>query len=248
MENPILGLMNEHRSIRKFKDKQLTQKQVDQLISAAQHAATSTFSQQYSIISVTDPDILHEIGGLTTRHWMEDSGHYFVIIADQYRNLQLAKEAGVNPKMLSSTDKFLASVYDASIATQNMVIAAEGMGLGTTIMGSVLNNSRHLIELLHLPELTFPLLGLAVGYPAEIPDLKPRLPKELMYFQNGYKVPFNFHAKMADYNKVVANYYNSRDTNNKKMTFSEHIVDELTNRMERPDVFESIQSQGLMLN
>lgn len=248
MENPIISLINEHRSIRKFKDKPLSQKHVDQLVTAAQHASTSTFSQQYSIISITDPNILKEIGLVTTRNWMENSGHYFVIVADQNRNFQIAKAKGIDTKMLNSTDKFLASVFDASVAVQNMVIAAESMGLGVTIMGSVLNDATHIVDVLHLPKLTFPLLGLAVGYPAEIPDSKPRMPKSMMYFQNQYQLPTDFDKQLKDYDELVKSYYEERNSNVKKQTFTDHVVKELTTKMERPEILKAIHQQNLMLD
>lgn len=58
---------------------------------------------------------------------------------------------------------------------QNTVNATESMGLGAVILGSILNDAAQLIELLQLPKLTFPVLGLEVGYPDQEPQLKPRL-------------------------------------------------------------------------
>lgn len=69
MTNPILEQLTQHRSIRQFQNKLLSPHQVTELVDAAQHASTSTFSQQYSIISVTDPDILKQIAKVTGHPW-----------------------------------------------------------------------------------------------------------------------------------------------------------------------------------
>ncbi|MDM7542822.1 nitroreductase family protein, partial [Lacticaseibacillus paracasei] len=53
MTNPILEQLTQHRSIREFEDRPLSPHQVTELVNAAQHASTSTFSQQYSIVSVS---------------------------------------------------------------------------------------------------------------------------------------------------------------------------------------------------
>ncbi|MDM7542750.1 nitroreductase family protein [Lacticaseibacillus paracasei] len=169
------------------------------------------------------------------------------MVADQYRNLKIAKAHDIDPYMLHSTDKFLASVFDTAIATENIMVAAESMGLGGTIMGSVLNNPRKMIELLNLPEMTFPLLGIALGYPKDKPELKPRLPKASMHFENQYDLDANFDQELTDYDQMIRKYYQSRSTNGRSETFSHHIVSELSgNRNLRSDLFAMIQAQGLM--
>ena len=47
---------------------------------------------------------------------------------------------------------------------QNVVVAAESLGIGTVYLGSILNDIEKLCELLKLPKYTFPVVGLALGY------------------------------------------------------------------------------------
>ena len=68
MMNPTLTTLLNHRSIRHFTDEKLTAEEVITLVDAAQHTPTSTFSQQYSIISVTDPQKLATLGNITGHH------------------------------------------------------------------------------------------------------------------------------------------------------------------------------------
>ncbi|MBY7146089.1 nitroreductase family protein, partial [Levilactobacillus brevis] len=133
--NPTLTTLFNHRSIRQFTAEKLTTDEVTTLIAAAQHAATSTFSQQYSVISVTDPAKLAVLGDITGHHWLEQAGHYFVMVADQYRNLQLVPPTATTTTNLHSLDKLLAGVFDAAIATEAIVTAGESLNLGSTIMG-----------------------------------------------------------------------------------------------------------------
>ncbi|EEI72261.1 NADPH-dependent oxidoreductase [Lentilactobacillus hilgardii] len=246
--NPIIEQLLAHRSIRQFKDKTLTNHQIHELIEAAQHASTSTFSQQYSIISVTDQRILSEFAEITGHPWLLKSSHYFVMIADQYRNLQIARKANADPFVLHTTDKFLAAVFDASIATENVMVAAESMGLGATIMGSILNDSKRVIDLLGLPELTFPLLGIAIGYPADQPELKPRLPQEEVHFVNQYQLRSD-KTQLKQYDQLLSDYYRSRGSNNRVETFSHHIVSELgIGHHVRADLLSNIKSQGFLIS
>ncbi len=245
--NPIVEQLLNHRSIRHFKNKKLTDAQIDELIEAAQHASTSTFSQQYSIISVTDRHVLEEFAKITGHPWLLESAHYFVMVADQYRNLQIAKAQNADPFLLHTTDKFLASVFDASIATENIMVAAESMGLGATIMGSILNDSKKIINLLGLPQLTFPLLGIAIGYPDDQPELKPRLPKEEIYFQERYQLPADQTA-LQQYDQLLQAYYQNRSSNSRDETFTHHITSEVNRGHHiRADLLNNIQSQGFLV-
>ncbi|MCF7522873.1 nitroreductase family protein [Levilactobacillus brevis] len=209
--NPTLTTLFNHRSIRQFTAEKLTTDEVTTLIAAHQHAATSTFSQQYSIISVTDPAKLTVLGDITGHHWLEQAGHYFVMVADQYRNQQMVPPTATTTTNLHSLDKLLAGVFDAAIATEAIVTAGESLNLGSTIMGSILNDDApRVTDLLDLPELTFPVLGLAIGHPTEHPEQKPRLPQDLMHFTNGYQALTADDARLVAYDQVIHDYYQQR--------------------------------------
>jgi len=53
--NDVIGTILNHRSIRHFEDKPLTEEQIKTIVSCAQAASTSSFIQAYSIIGVKDP-------------------------------------------------------------------------------------------------------------------------------------------------------------------------------------------------
>jgi len=77
--------------------------------------------------------------------------------------------------------------WDAVIALQNIVIAAESLGLGTVYVGLVL--SRNVQEWLGAPEYVFPAGLVFIGYPDESPELRPRLPLEAVVHRNSCHVP-----------------------------------------------------------
>jgi len=248
MINPTLTTLLDHRSIRKFTDEKLTAAEVETLVNAAQHAATSTFSQQYSIISVTDPQKLAVLGEITGHHWLEKAGHFFLMVADQYRNEQLAPKNERTATNLRSTDKLLAGIFDAAIATEAMVTAGESLGLGSTVMGSILNDTLRIISLFDLPELTFPVLGLAVGHPAEKPEQKPRLPKELIHFTNAYQPIVATDPVLKTYNRLITSYYHDRGSNQRDETFTHHIVREMSrDPKQREEILVALIQQGFSL-
>ena len=65
---------------------------------------------------------------------------------------------------------------DSGIALSAFVTAAEASGLGCCPISAVRNEAAAVSELLGLPDHVFPVAGLAIGYPAETPDIAKRLP------------------------------------------------------------------------
>jgi nitroreductase len=90
-------------------------------------------------------------------------------------------------KLISSDMSILMfGIQDASYMAQNIVIAAESLGLGTCYLGFVPFQAPNLIKRFKLPPRVFPLVGLAVGFPAEDPPVRPRYPLEFALYDGQY--------------------------------------------------------------
>jgi hypothetical protein len=109
-----------------------------------------------------------------------------VAVVDTYR-LKRWFELNDAPFYFNESCNLFIGFWDAIVALQNVVIAAESLGLGTVYLGEVL--SKDLGQILGTPEYVFPAGLVAVGYPDETPDLRPRLPLEAVVHRNGYQVP-----------------------------------------------------------
>ncbi|HXZ97991.1 MAG TPA: nitroreductase family protein, partial [Candidatus Acidoferrum sp.] len=109
-----------------------------------------------------------------------------VSVVDTYR-LKRWFELNDAPFYFNQPCNLFIGFWDAIVALQNVVIAAESLGLGTVYLGEVL--SKDLGQILGTPEYVFPAGLVAVGYPDETPDLRPRLPLEAVLHRNGYQVP-----------------------------------------------------------
>jgi len=64
---------------------------------------------------------------------------------------------------------------DAGIVLGTLITAAESLGLGVVPIGGIRRNPQGMIDLLGLPPLTFPLVGLVIGHIAQNAPLKPRM-------------------------------------------------------------------------
>ncbi|MFC6171590.1 nitroreductase family protein [Loigolactobacillus jiayinensis] len=241
-----IDLLNQHRSHRNFSTKPVDAALMTQLITAAQHASSSIFLQAYSFISVTEPMLRQQIAAITTMPFVQQSGHLLIVVADQHRNATLAQQQGLAPDLLSGADRFLASVEDATLATQNLITAAESLGLGAVVLGSVLNDAAKVIELLHLPHLTMPLFGLLVGYPNDQNEIKPRLPEAAVHFTNGYQEPTAYSEALTAYQQTLQQYYQARSSNARQADFTQVIRGALLSSHPRRELLTVLKQQGFL--
>lgn len=221
--NKIIETLKNHRSIRKFTNEPLTDHQIKEIIESAQCASTSSNVMAYTIIGVTDSTLKQNLYEISGHKHVKTSAHLLLFCADLHRIHQLEENPDENPDYLNnleSTEQFMVSVIDATLASQNAAIAAESMGLGICYLGSLRNNIRKFNDLLQLPQHVIPLFGLAIGHPDHQPDIKPRLPMEAIYHENTYK-PFEDQKNyIQKYDETITNYYASRSSNNRIDTWS----------------------------
>jgi hypothetical protein len=71
---------------------------------------------------------------------------------------------------------FMVASIDAILVSQTVALAAESRGLGLCYLGSTLANADQIGKILELPENVFPVVGYSLGYPAEEPERRDRLP------------------------------------------------------------------------
>jgi FMN reductase (NADPH) len=74
--NQVIETILQHRSVRKFEDRPLSDEQIRTIIECAQAASTSSFIQAYSIIGVKNKEVkrkLAEIAG--NQSYVENNGH-----------------------------------------------------------------------------------------------------------------------------------------------------------------------------
>ena len=245
--NETIQTQLNHRSIRAFKEQELTKEEVELLVDVARHTATSKFMQAYSIISITDPALKAAFSAISKQPYVEKNGHLFLFVVDYHRNVQLTKAQDRPAKLQGTADYFIAGLTDATIAAQNMVVAAESLGMGTVFLGSLHNDAQQIIDLLELPEYTFPAVGLAVGWPNQEPQLKPRLPKEIMYMENQYQALENPLKDIESYDEEITGYYDTRDLNNRVDRFSKQVADKMESLPpKRLALLEVIQQQGFL--
>ncbi|NLY72165.1 MAG: NADPH-dependent oxidoreductase, partial [Tissierellia bacterium] len=201
----------EHRSIRAFKNQELEQEIIDELLEVARRTSSSTGLQTTSIIRVKDQKKRQAVAELCGQAYVAQSSELWVFIVDTYRNNRLALDKGVDTDAARDMDRFFQGFTDGCIMAQNVLTAVESMDLGGVFIGSIHNNPRKMIEILGLPELTLPIIALAFGVKDQAPQLKPKMDMSLRVFEDSYKIFDNYLEVFSDYDEEMQTYYDLRD-------------------------------------
>ncbi|MFN0603473.1 nitroreductase family protein [Facklamia hominis] len=244
MNSTIHTLLN-HRSIRFFKDQAIPMEDLATMLDSMNRTATSTGMQMASWIRVTDPKLKVELAQVAHQPYLAKVPELFIFIVDIYRNCQIAKAKGYQGSKFRSMDNFFQGLADAYLQAQSLTLAAEASGLGAVFFGSILNDPTRVIQLLKLPELTFPILGLGMGYPDDQPEKKPRIPVDMKLGENSYPYLANYDQTFQAYDEAMSHYYDTRNKNQRSDTFTNQVISKLAQgKKKRAQLMRVVQSQG----
>ena len=235
-----------HKTIRKFKDKKIEKDIMDTLFDVATRSASSNGMYSYSMIHVTDKEKKSQIAKVCGQPYVESTSDLVVFVVDIYRNRKIAMENGLKLENLGEDmDNFLQGASDALISAQNMVVAAESMDIGTVFFGSILGDIPKICEILKLPELTFPIIAVGLGYRDVEPALKPRLPKKMQIFENEYKAFDNYSEKLKELDVEMNKYFDTRDMTVSVGKFSTQIFNKMKNsRGRNRNLIDEVERRG----
>jgi len=172
IENPVIKALMAHRSIRRYTDAAPSDEVVETIVRAGQQAP---FAYQMGSVLLSRKREKNPFGAPL----------FFTICVDAHRTALVLAERGWK---LASNDLhvLLFGLEDAVMMAHNMVVAAESLNLGICYVGSAQYRSEAIAREYNLPERVFPVVGLAVGYPAENPPVRPRYPLHFTLFEDRY--------------------------------------------------------------
>lgn len=177
-------------SVRKFRPEQIPDQVLRRLCALALCAPTKSDLQQRDIIIIDSPPLRSEICALLAKghlgqKWLEEVPNLLIFCGNNRRQRRIHALRGrhfANDHL----DAFFNASVDAAIALSSLVVAAEAEGLGVCPVSAIRNHPDKLAELLNLPEHVFPVAGLAIGYPDELPSRSFRLPLPVTVHHNTY--------------------------------------------------------------
>lgn len=168
-ENPVIDNIMARRSIRKYKTQPVEDAKLQEILKCGINAPNGMYKQSWEIRVVRNPEFLAAIGrGFDEQRAKEGK-----------KGRGSAFYGAPCLIFIANDENYDLSQIDCGLLGENMILAAQSMGLGTCCLGQVARfmrseDAKDLLQRLELPEHYHLLYAISVGYPDEAPAAKPR--------------------------------------------------------------------------
>ncbi|MDF9825248.1 nitroreductase [Breznakia sp. PF5-3] len=192
--NEIIKSLNDRKSVRVFEDKEISAIDKEAIINAAIQAPSAGNQTMYTIIDVTDQELLTNLSkSCDNQPFIAKAKLALIFCADYQKWIDTFSIVENNPRK-PGVGELLLGCNDALIAAQNAVVAAESLGIGSCYIGDIMEKYEYHKEVLNLPRYVFPVTMIVFGYPTE-QQAKRKKPKR---FDKQYVVHENTYKRMDD--------------------------------------------------
>ena len=178
--NPALSNIMARRSVRKYLDKPVEHEKLEVIVRAGINAPSGMNRQPWIIRVVEDQQLIADVNEVFKKE-NPDQVARDPNFKNMFRNA---------PNLICvCTPDDGRGELDAGLLGENMMLAAQAMGLGTCCLGGPVRflntnaNVRFFLDRLDIPEGFKLNYILAIGYPDEQPDAKPRDTSKVKYIQ-----------------------------------------------------------------
>lgn len=168
--NPVIKTIMARRSVRKYADRPVEREKLELIANCGINAPNGMNRQPWEVRIVDNPDY---IKGITDIYIAADTTR-----ASQPGFKNMFRNAPAVIFIASPTDG--SGQVDCGLLGENMVLAAQSLGLGTCCLGGPIRfMTSDTLALPYLQRLSLPqdytlLYAIGVGYPDETPEAKPR--------------------------------------------------------------------------
>jgi nitroreductase len=145
----ILYLIKSRRSIREFRNEEISDEMVREILEAGRWAPSGLNNQPWKFIVVKDVKVKNELANFTKyRRIIENSKILIVVFLDKKESYDRTKD-----------------IQAIGACIQNMLLQIHSLGLGSCWIGEILNQREKVESFFSVPE-SFELMAvLAIGYP-----------------------------------------------------------------------------------
>lgn len=167
-DSPISFILT-RRSIRKYQKTEIPLKEIKILLKAAMQAPSAVNKQPWHFVVLKNKETFRKIAEIhPNAAFVESASHAILICGDE----KLEHDKGY-------------SILDCSAATQNLLLAANALGIGACWIGIHPREKRKdaLRDLLNIPEHVNPIAMVSLGYPAEEKEIANRFNEDRIYYE-----------------------------------------------------------------
>lgn len=146
----MIEMIKSRRSVRKFTDEPVDRALLMQVLEAGRWAPSGLNNQPWRFALITDKQVKAKVTPMTKYHGIIDSAQALIALFidkdEMYHEVKDHQSIGA--------------------CTENMLLAAHGLGLGAVWLGEILKSADELRALLELPQNLELMCVIALGHPA----------------------------------------------------------------------------------
>lgn len=163
----IQGILT-RRSIRQYTSQEITKEQIFEVLKAGMYAPSARNQQPWHFIIINNRELLNKMSEIHPYADMLREAKWAIVVCGD-EQLELSKGYWV---------------VDCSAATQNILLAAHGLGFGAVWLGIHPREERKnaIKDLFQLPDNIQPLSLISIGYPNEEKEQPERFKKERIHY------------------------------------------------------------------
>lgn len=218
----------ERTSVRRYERESIPAETMDFIYKAVENTPTSYNGQQFSVIDIDDQNLKEQLYELTGQKQLKTCNRLLIFCSDYNKITLLANKKGLTvPPFTDTMDGVTIGIIDASLAMMSAVVAAQAAGLGSNCVGYLRTvDPAKVAEMLKLPKGVFVVCGLALGFPRENPDLKPKQPASLVFHHNAYRQDTDAMVdELEKYDEIVKHYNRTRSGGTTENDWVAHILE-----------------------
>ena len=167
------------RSIRSYVPSRLSYEHLKAVLEAAIWAPSAGNLQPWEFVVVDNREIMRDLArAALNQMWMVEASAIIAVCADLNRTGMIYGDRG----------RRLYAIQDCAAATQNMLLAAYSLGLGTCWVGAFYEDE--VKRILNLPDSVRPLALITIGQPGEKPAPPMRRGLDEVVHHNAFGKPW----------------------------------------------------------
>ncbi len=237
----VLETLEGHVSIRRYRDEEISEATLERLWAAAQRSPTSSNMQAYSLVVVRAAARKARLAELAGGQAHVAECPIFLAICADIRRLQRAcSHQGAT--LAKNTENTLVATIDAALVGMSLCLAAESIGLGAVMIGGMRNQPAAVAAELALPSGVYVTFGLCLGWPAEQPPQKPRLPLSLIVHHEQYNETA-LDSALREYDAALAAHYRQEGRNSPEAAWT-GVIARGFSRPRRADLRPTLEKMG----
>jgi nitroreductase len=185
--NDVIKAIKERRTIRKYKNQQIKNDELQTILEAGLFAPSGTNQQSWHFTVVQDQELIRELDYEAKEFFKQSEEESLRIVG----NNELFMPSYGSPTIIivSGQNGNYHVKEDCGAATQNMLLAAYSIGIGTCWNAALTaafggEKSDYLRARLQIPEGYTPLYGISLGYAETIPLNAPKRKENKVHLIN----------------------------------------------------------------